>query len=37
LNRSLGVALAISLEVAQVTDVAFLITWGTVGLGKRVD
>jgi hypothetical protein len=32
-----GVTLSISLEVAQVTDVALLILGGTVGLAEGVD
>ena len=36
-DRALGVALAVSLEVAQVTDVALLILGGTVGLAVGVD
>jgi len=37
LDRALCVALAISLEVAQVTDVTLLVRWSTVGLSLRVD
>jgi hypothetical protein len=34
---SLGVTLAVSLEVAQVTDMALLVVGGTVGLVLGVD
>lgn len=37
LNATLGVALAIGLDVAQVTNVAGLIGGSTVGLVVRVD
>ena len=36
-NGALGIALAVSLEVAQVTNVALLVLGGTVGLAVRVD
>jgi len=35
-GASLGVSLTISLEVAQVTDMAFTVCWGTVGLAVWV-
>jgi hypothetical protein len=37
LSRALGVTLAISLDVAQVTNMTGLIAGGTVGLVVRVD
>lgn len=37
LNRASGVALAISLEVAEITDVAVGIGWCTVAFGEWVD
>lgn len=36
-DGALGVALAVGLEVAQVTNVALVILRGTVGLAVRVD
>ena len=36
-DGSLSIALAVSLEVAQVTDVALLVAGGTVGLVVGVD
>jgi hypothetical protein len=36
-DGALGIALAVSLEVAQVTNVALLVLGGTVGLAVRVD
>jgi len=36
-DRALGVALAVGLEVAQVTNVALLVLGGTVGLAVRVE
>lgn len=37
LNGSYSVSLAIGLEVAQVTNVAFLVLRSAVGLGEGVD
>lgn len=36
-DRALGVALAISLQVSEVTDVSLLVRRSTVGLVVRVD
>lgn len=36
-NGALGVALAVGLEVAEVTDVADLVRWSAVSLVVRVD
>ena len=35
-HASLGISLTISLEVTKVTDMAFTVRWGTVGLAKWV-
>lgn len=37
LSRALGVTLAISLDVAQITNMTGLVAGGTVGLVVRVD
>lgn len=37
LNGANGVTLGISADVAQVTDMALVISWSTVSLGERVD
>ena len=37
LNGALGVALTIGFKVAQVADMALVITRSAVGLGERID
>jgi hypothetical protein len=37
INRALGVALAVRLDIAEISDVAVLVGWTTVRLAVRVD